>query len=75
MIVSVVVTVLLLYVAFHTEYEGDKFPKWVYYVLALIALASWQSAIVMLGLSIYCIYKGVKEGNIRTISWIENLIK
>lgn len=75
MIISIIVTVVLLYVAFHTKYEGDKLPTWTYYIIALLTLASWESAIVMLGICIYCLYKGVKSGEVRTVSWIENLIK
>lgn len=75
MLISIVITILLLYIAFHTKYDGDIFPKWVYYVIALLTLASWESALVMLGLCIYCLYKGIKSGEISTLKWIENLIK
>ena len=75
MLISIIVTVLLLYIVFHSKYDGDKFPQWVYYVIALLTLASWESALVMLGLCIYFLYKGIKTGQIDTLDWIENLIK
>lgn len=75
MLISIIVTVVLLYVAFHTKYEGVKLPTWTYYIIALLTLASWESAIVMLGICIYCLYKGIKDGCVSTVSWIENLIK
>lgn len=75
MLISIILTVLLLYVAFNTKLDGDKLPQWMYYSIALLTLASWESALVMLGLCVYCIYKGVKSGEISTIKWIEDLIK
>jgi hypothetical protein len=75
MLISITLTVLLLYVAFNTKLYGDKLPQWILYSIALLTLASWESAIVMLGICIYCLYKGVKSGQIDTLNWIENLIK
>ena len=75
MIVSIIITALLLYVAFRTKINNSRLPNWTFYVIALLALASWESAIVMLGICTYCLYNGVKSGNVSTISWIENLIK
>lgn len=75
MIISVILTIVLLYVAVNTKLNGDKLPTWVLYSIALLTLASWESAIVMLGICIYCLYKGVISGEVSTISWIENLIK
>lgn len=75
MLISIIVTVLLLYIAFHSKYDGDRFPQWTYYVIALLTLASWKSALVMLGLCIYCLYKGIKTGQVSTLNWIERLIK
>lgn len=75
MLISIILTVLLLYVAFNTKIDGDKLPQWILYSIALLTLASWESAIVMLGICIYCLYKGVNSGQISTLNWIENLIK
>jgi len=75
MLISIILTVLLLYVAFNTKLYGDKLPQWILYSIALLTLASWESAIVMLGICIYCLYTGVKAGQISTLNWIENLIK
>lgn len=75
MLISIIITVLLLYVAFNTKIDGDKLPQLAFYAIALLTLASWESALVMLGLCIYCLYKGVKSGQIDTIKWIESLIK
>lgn len=75
MIISLILTVLLLYVAYNTTYDGEKFPYWVFICIVAIGLASWQSAIVMVALSIWALYKGVKEGNVNTLDWIEDLIK
>ena len=75
MLISIILTVLLLYVAFNTKIDGNKLPQWILYSIALLTLASWESAIVMLGICIYCLYKGVNSGQISTLNWIENLIK
>ena len=75
MIISVIITVLLLYVAFNTTYDNEKFPYWVFICIVAIGLASWQSSLVMLALSIWAMYKGVKNGDVQTLSWIESLIK
>ena len=75
MLISIIITALLLYIAFRTKINNSRLPNWTFYVIALIALASWESALVMLGICIYCLYKGVKSGEINTLSWIENLIK
>ena len=75
MLVSIILTVLLLYVAFNNKLNGDKIPIWIFYTINLLTLASWESAIVMLGICIYCLYNGVKSGQIDTLNWIENLIK
>lgn len=75
MLVSIIVTALLLYVAFHTKFDGDRLPNWCFYAIAALALCSWESALVMLALSIYCLYIGIKSGEISTLKWIENLIK
>ena len=75
MLISIIITALLLYIAFRTKINNSRLPIWTFYVIALIALASWESALVMLGICIYCLYKGVKSGEINTLSWIENLIK
>lgn len=74
MIVSIIITALLLYVAFHTKLNGEKLPRWTFFVIALITLASWQSAIVMLGICCYSLYKGIKSGDVDTLNWIEDLI-
>ena len=75
MIISLIITALLLYVAFKTTYDGEMLPYWSYICIAAIGLASWESAIVMLCLSIWALYKGIKENYIKTLSWIEYLIK
>jgi len=75
MIISILVTVLLLYVAFNTKLNGEKLPNWCFYAIAALALCSWQSAIVMLIIVVYCLNVGVKSGEISTFKWIENLIK
>lgn len=74
MIVSIVITALLLYVAFHTKFDGDRLPSWCFYSIAALTLCSWQSAIVMLIISMYCIIVGVRSGEVSTLDWIENLI-
>ena len=75
MVLSIIITALLLYVAFRTKMNNSGLPNWIFYAIALIALASWESAVVMLGMCIYCLYKGVKSGEISTLNWIESLIK
>ena len=75
MIISLIITALLLYVIFNTKYNGDRLPNWVIWSVALLTLASWESALVMLGISIYCLYNGIKLGEISTFKWIENLVK
>ena len=75
MIISLIITALLLYVAYNTTYDGEKFPYWVFICIAAIGLASWQSAFVMLALSIWALYKGVKDESVRTLDWIQDLIK
>lgn len=75
MLISIILTVLLLYVAVNTKIDGDKLPQWALYSIALLTLASWESAIVMLGICIYCLYKGINTGQVSTLNWIENLIK
>lgn len=75
MLLSIILTILLLYVAVNTKIDGNKLPQWVLYSIALLTLASWESAIVMLGICIYSLYKGINTGQISTLNWIENLIK
>lgn len=75
MLISIILTIVLLYVAVNTRLEGNKLPTWTLYCIALFALASWESAIVMLGICIYCLYKGVKSGQVSTFKCIEKLIK
>lgn len=75
MIISILVTLLLLYVAFNTKLDGNRLPTWCFYAIAALTLCSWESAIVMFVLSAYCIVVGVKNGEISTLKWIENLIK
>ena len=74
MLLSIILTIGLLYIAINTKLEGDKLPTWMLFVGALITLASWQSAIVMACICTYGIYKGVKSGEISTLNWIEDLI-
>ena len=75
MLISIILTVVLLYVAFNTKFNGDRLPTWAFYAIALLTLASGESALVMLGICIYCLYNGIKSGEISTLNWIENLIK
>jgi hypothetical protein len=75
MIISILFTVLLLYIAFNTKLDGDRLPTWCFYAIAALTLCSWESAIVMFVLAAYCIVVGVKNGEINTLKWIENLIK
>ena len=75
MLISIILTVVLLYVAFNTKFGGDRLPTWAFYAIALLTLASWESALVMLGICIYCLYKGINTGQISTLNWIEKLIK
>ena len=75
MIISIILTVLLVFIATNTKVRGDAFPKWGLYSIALLTLASWQSALVMLCICIYCLYKGVSSRQISTFKWIEDLIK
>lgn len=75
MLISIILTVVLLYVAFNTKFGGNRLPTWAFYAIALLTLASWESALVMLGICIYCLYNGIKSGQINTLNWIENLIK
>jgi len=75
MLISIIITALLLYVAFYTKYDGDRLPSWCFYSIAALTLCSWESAIVMLIICIYCLYIGIKSGEISTLNWIENLIK
>jgi hypothetical protein len=74
MLLSIILTIGLLYIAINTKLEGDKLPTWMLFVGALITLASWQSAIVMVFICMYGLYKGVKSGEISTLNWIEDLI-
>ena len=73
MLVSIIITALLLYIAFNTKFNEERLPVWTYYVIALLTLASWESAIIMLGLCIYSLYKGIKSGDVDTLPWIEDL--
>lgn len=75
MIISIILTILLVFIAVNTKVNGESFPKWGLYSIALLTLASWESAIVMLCICIYCLYKGVSSGNVSTLKWIEDLIK
>lgn len=75
MIISLIVTALLLYVAFNTTWDGDKFEIWQYCCIAALTLASWESAIVMLIISAWILYQGVRSREIRTLDWIESIIK
>lgn len=75
MLISIIITVLLLYIAFHTKLDGNKLPNWCFYSIGALTLCSWESAIVMLIICIYCFYVGIKSGEISTLKWIENLIK
>lgn len=75
MIISLIITALLLYVAFNTKYENEKLPYWTLICIAAIALASWESALVMLGLSIWAMYTGVKDGSIKTFDFIHDIIE
>ena len=74
MLISAIITILLLYVAFHTTLNGEKLPYWTLICIAAIAMASWEAAIVMLCISGYTLYKGVKTGDVETIEWIQNLL-
>ena len=74
MIISIILTILLVVIAANAKYRGDKFPKWTLYSIALLTLASWESALVMLCICTYCLYKGVKSGEVSTFNWIEKLI-
>lgn len=74
MLISIILTALLLYVAFNTKLEGNRLPNWCFYIIAALTLCSWESAIVMLFICTYCLYKGVNAGQISTLKWIENLI-
>lgn len=75
MLISIILTALLLYVAVNTKYYGEPLPRWMLYSIAFLTLASWESAIVMIGICIYCLYKGINTGQISTLKWIEKLIK
>ena len=75
MLVSIVITILLLYVAFNTKKKGMALPKWTYFCIALLGLACWLSAVIVLCICAYCLYNGVKSGEIDTVDWIEDLIK
>jgi len=75
MFISLVITVLLLYVAFNTKFDGEKLPNWGFYAIAALTLCSWESALVMLAITIWMLYRGVRNGEISTLEWIENLIK
>lgn len=74
MLISIIITALLLYVAFNTKFNGDKLPYWTLICIAAIALASWESAIVMLCIAVWTLYRGVKSGEVDTFDWIEKLI-
>jgi len=74
MLLSIILTLGLLYIAINTKLEGDKLPTWMLCTGALITLVSWQSAIVMVCICMYGLYKGVKSGEISTLNWIEDLI-
>ena len=75
MLVSIVITILLLYVAFNTKMNGTALPKWTYFCIVLLGLTCWLSAVVVLCICAYCLYNGVKSGEIDTVDWIEDLIK
>lgn len=75
MIISIILTILLVFIAVNTKVNGRPFPKWGLYSIALLTLASWESAIVMLCICSYCLCKGINTGQISTLKWIEDLIK
>jgi len=74
MLLSIILTLGLLYIAINTKLEDEKLPTWILCVGTLVTLASWQSAIVMVFICTYGLYKGVKSGEISTLDWIEDLI-
>lgn len=74
MIISLIVTTLLLYVAFNTRIDGQLLPYWIIICMVAISLASWQSAIVMLIIALITLYKGIKNKEINTLDWIEDLV-
>lgn len=75
MILSLIIGAFLLYVAFNTVWNGSRFETWHLCCIAALCLASWQSALVMLAIATLVIFQGVKKNEIRTLSWIEDLIK
>ena len=75
MIISLIITAFLLYVAFNTVWSGSRFKAWQLCCIAALCLASWQSAVVMLAISALVIFQGVRSNEIHTLSWIEDLIK
>lgn len=75
MIISLIITALLLYVAYNTRLNGDKFETWQLCCIAALTLASWESAIVMLFISCWILYKGISSGEVKTLSWIESIFK
>ena len=74
MIISLVITVILLYIAFNTNIDGQMLPYWVIICMVAISLASWQSAIVMFIIALVTLYKGIKNKEINTLDWIEDLV-
>ena len=74
MIISLVISIVLLHIANNTKIDGQPLPYWVMICMVAISLASWQSAIVMLIIAIITLYKGIKNEEISTLEWIEDLV-
>lgn len=75
MIFSLIVFAFIVYVLLNTKINGDKGASWIILGAAILTMISPFTALVVLGILAFIIYKGVRSGEIDTLDWIENLIK
>ena len=75
MIFSLIVLAFIVYVLLNTKINGDKVASWIIVCAAILTMTSPFTALVVLGILAFIIYKGVRSGEIDTLDWIENLIK
>lgn len=74
MIFSLIVLAFVVYVLLNTKIDGDKVSPWVFVCVAILTMLSPVLALVVLAVLVFLIYKGVKENEISTLEWIEDLI-
>ena len=75
MIVSLIITLFLLYIIHNTKIEGQK-PQWyIYVMIAALGLSCSIASIILLLIVIGFLYKVDEFGDLDTLSWIKDLFK